>query len=286
MATSPAGLVKQLRNKRKMQTNTSENNSPLIKFFSRPIVGILGSIASIVGIVLSIYFFIESKESPQLTYLIHPAKAAVVRTGQTSQLTVQFNGKDLTGDVTAAQVAIWNEGRRPIRNGDVLHPLVIRTVDGQRILEASIQRVTRDVVKLALNTSRIDHGEVSVKWDILEQNDGGVIQIVHSGNDAVEIEAEVIVEGQPEIVRRSFVKFESSEAEIIKRQISTNRFFAYFILATGLFQILLFIYSNKIRLSIFTRKVKIAFILWIITTIAYATWILIFQTSLGPPFDF
>src|ERR1035438_8534496 len=81
----------------------------VMAFFRRPIVGIAGSVASIIGFALSIYFPAPSREVPELTYFVHPAKAAVVRTGQTSRLSAQFDGQNLTGDVTATQIAVRSE---------------------------------------------------------------------------------------------------------------------------------------------------------------------------------
>ena len=193
------------------------SHSRLLTFFSRPIVGIAGSIASIIGFALSIYFFVASKEVPELTYFVHPAKAAVVRTGQTSNLSVQFNGQNLTGDVTATQIAFWNAGPKPIRDDGTLQPLIVRTRSKQRILEASLQKTSRDVAGLKLDTSRIALGEVQIKWDILEQNDGGVLQIVYSGDETVEIDASAVLEGQPTIVRLDYSRILSTPSEEYSR---------------------------------------------------------------------
>jgi hypothetical protein len=163
-----------------MSDSSDWHRHPLIEFFSRPVVGIAGSIASIIGIALSVYFFVASRETPELTYFVHPAKAAVVRTGQTSRLSVQFDGQILTSDITAAQVAFWNAGRRPIRGGAILSPLVIRTGNREQILEVRLQKTSRDVVGMSVNSSRLASGEVEIRWSILEQNDGGVLQIVYN----------------------------------------------------------------------------------------------------------
>lgn len=181
--------------------DSNDKPNTLRAFFSRPEVGIAGSIASIVGILLSVYFFQMSVEKPELTYVVHPIKTAVVRTGQISRLSVRFDGKNLTDDVTAAQIAFWNSGRRPIRSGAILSPLVIRTGTNARILEARLEKASRDVVGLTVNSSRLSSGEVEIRWSILEQNDGGVLQIIYAGDEEVDIRAHAILEGQPEVVR-------------------------------------------------------------------------------------
>ncbi len=71
-----------------MSNSSDDRRNPFVRFFSQPVVGIAGSIASIIGIGLSVYFFLASRETSELTYFVHPAKAAVVRTGQTSRLSI------------------------------------------------------------------------------------------------------------------------------------------------------------------------------------------------------
>lgn len=193
--------------------DSNDKPNALLEFFSRPVVVIAASIASIVAIPLSVYFFLASRETPELTYFVHPAKAAVVRTGQTSRLSVQFDGQDLTSDVTATQIAFWNAGRRPIRGSAILSPLVIRTGNKARILEARLQKASRDVVGLTVDSSRLSSGEVEIRWSILEQNDGGVLQIVYAGDEKVEIQAHAILEGQREVVRLDYGRQLSTPGE-------------------------------------------------------------------------
>jgi hypothetical protein len=209
--------------------------SAFVTFFSRPIVGIAGSVTSVIGFALSIYFFVASREIPELTYFVHPAKAAVVKTGQTSRLSVQFDGQNLTGDITATQIAFWNAGRRPIRSASILKPLVIHTGNKARILEARLQKMSREVVGLTLDSSRLSSGQVGINWNILEQNDGGVVQIVYSGNERVEITADAVLEGQPEIVRLQYARPLSTPNEQYTRQQGwPGRILGYAMLAMGI----------------------------------------------------
>lgn len=217
--TAARGSFATLDGKDMDMSDTNDNRqSSLMRFFGRPEVGIAGSIASIIGIGLSVYFFLASREVSELTYFVHPAKAAVVRTGQTSRVSVQFDGQILTGDIRAAQVAFWNAGRRPIRGDAILSPLVIRTRNKERILEARLRKTSRDVVGAVVDSARLPSGEVEIRWNILEHNDGGVLQIVYIGNEAVEIEARGVLEGQPELVRLDYARATSTPDEEYSRR--------------------------------------------------------------------
>lgn len=271
-----------------MDESTIKQNV-FLAFFGRPIVGIAGSIASIIGFALSIYFFAASHENPDLTYFVHPAKAAVVRTGQTSGLTIQFDGQNLTGDITATQIAFWNAGRKAIHGENVLQTFVIRTSNKTKILEARIQKASRDVVGLALDNSRLSSGELGVTWNILEQNDGGVVQIIYLGDDKVEIGANAILEGQPNITRLEYDRSLSTPSEEYNRQQGwKGRIHAQIMLAISTFLVLIagcevtFVRQggpdwSKMDLLIMT----IALLLF-----GMSIWDLFYGIPPGPPFGF
>lgn len=178
-----------------MKTN---GNPPALKrFFSNPLVGIIGSIASVASLLLAVYFYLQSERHRELTYMVYPTKTIVLKAGQTSRLSVTLDNKRFDNDLTAAQIAFWNSGNEPIRRDQVLKPFVIRTSRGVPIIEARLLKKSRDVIDItALRTSA---GEIALSWNILEQNDGGLIQIVFAGGSDTPISASVVVEGQPQI---------------------------------------------------------------------------------------
>src|SRR2546430_356031 len=114
----------------------------LKRFFANPWVGGIGTIASVVGLLLAIYFYLEAKESRRVAVFVDPAKAAIVNAGQTSKLVTFYDGEQLRDDITAAQVTIWNYGKLPIRSENVLDQVSLM-VEKARILEVAIRKVTR-----------------------------------------------------------------------------------------------------------------------------------------------
>jgi hypothetical protein len=268
---------------------SSAKQKSILAFFGRPIVGIAGSIASIIGFALSIYFFVASRETPELTYFVHPAKAAVVRTGQTSGLTVQFDGQNLSGDITATQIAFWNAGRKSIRSGTVLRPLVIRTSNKARVLEARVQKVSREVVGLTLDTSRLSSGEVGIKWDILEQNDGGVVQIIYSGDESAGIEADAVLEGQPEIVRLEYARALSTPGEeYTRRQGWKGRILPLLMvtLSISLIVALSWLRVKRRKTGLGWSKRDWVLVAQAILIIGMSVWIVFYDIPPGPPFGF
>ncbi len=166
------------------------------KFFSNPLVGVTGTLASVLGLILAVYFFLAAREVPQLIYFVHPVVSTIAAAGQSSRLSVTFDGKPISTDVTAAQVAFWNNGDRSIRRENILRPFVISVGARVPILEARLVKKSRDVVSVGIDTTRSHDGEIQVTWNILEHNDGGVIQLIFSGSASTPIKAEAVIEGQ------------------------------------------------------------------------------------------
>lgn len=88
----------------------------------------------------------------------------------------------------------------------MLRPLVIQTENSVPILEVKIRKMTRDVVGLRLDESQCKQGQLSVSWDILEKNDGGIVQIIYAGSPDINITAQATLEGQKNIIDYSYLR--------------------------------------------------------------------------------
>ena len=184
------------------------NKGSFVRFISHPMVvtlGLIGAVASIISIPLAVYFFLLGNRMRELTYYVHPVKAVVVKTGEASRLAVMYDGKEIKTDVVAVQVALWNQGRETIRKSHVLRPLVINTV--APILEAVVRKETRQgIVGIKLDESEGGSGRLGVSWDILETDDGGVIQLILAGKTDTKVTAAAVIEGQKEIRGQLFAE--------------------------------------------------------------------------------
>jgi hypothetical protein len=155
-----------------------------------------GTAASIIGVALAVFFYLSEQKTRDLTVYVHPIRTTVVKADQVSKLSLTLNGHPIQSDVTAAQIAIWNRGKLSIRSSEILKPIQLVVPECQ-ILEASIRKQSRDIVNFRLDTSHFTEGRIPLNWDILEQADGAVIQLIYAGNDTAPIQLEGILEGQP-----------------------------------------------------------------------------------------
>jgi multisubunit Na+/H+ antiporter MnhB subunit len=251
-------------------------------FLRHPGVGLVGTAASIISVPLALILFFAFREHVMLTFFVNPARAAVIRTAQTSRLAVQFDGTPLKGDVTAVQVAFWNAGKTPIRIDGVLKPLTIRT-KGTRILEARLRKATRDVAGVNMDATRLEFGELLVRWNILEANDGAVIQLVYQGDEAVSVTADATLVGQPHISMQTAPT--DWEARLRVRASRTNR---YLVIGVGSATIATWVWLGWRKRKRRERLDASDWTMLITTGIALAALVgLTFFLRLpGPPFGF
>jgi hypothetical protein len=181
------------------------------------------------GLLLTIYYAHWTTQTPELTFSINPVKLEVVNARQISDLSVTFDGKAVPGDITTAQLAIWNQGNAPIRRSDVLQPIVIYTDPKTPILEASIRKSSRDAIGFSLSLEEIQLGRIPVSWDVLERGDGGLLDVIYAGSPEVDFKAEGAIVGQKEIIRfQNRIGFQSpaDEYEVLRTRNKRIRSFS------------------------------------------------------------
>jgi hypothetical protein len=154
---------------------------------------LVGGLASVAGLVYAVYW----RDAPSVTYAVAANRARIVVAGQASALRVFYGDLPISGDVTAAQIAVWNDGRRAVEGGDVLNPLRLVSEPRVRILEARWRSATRDVCALDLDRTRAAEGELTLRFRILEPQDGGVLQVIYAGPPDTALRLEGVLRGQP-----------------------------------------------------------------------------------------
>lgn len=264
----------------------------LINLFRNPIVGVLGSIASVVSVVLAVYFYSASIGERKLTYYVHPAKTSLVSTANTSDFTALYKNSPITGSVSVARIAFWNAGNEPIRKLDILKMLEINT-EGGKILEASLTKQSRDVVNIRLFKDRLDDGVLNIDWNVLETNDGAVVQIIYSGGINTPISANAVLVGQKEISQLEYGNEIRTATEQYEHYESQARRTGFIYLAMGGLMVpvlLLFAWlrsrKNERSLRDYFDKSDIFIFLQPVFFIGMSIYQLFFSLPPYPPFGF
>lgn len=176
----------------------------LKSFLSNPF-GVVSLLIGLIGIALAIYFHNAAQENRELCFYVNPTKTNIVKSGQTSGLSISFKGKTITSDVTAIQVVIWNRGEKSIRGNNILKPIVLDT-NSVPVLEAKVTKESREgIVGTKLDTSDSEEGKIGISWDIIEEDDGCIVQLICSGGIETNVGLEGIIEGQKRLTSISSI---------------------------------------------------------------------------------
>lgn len=210
------------------------------------------------AIFLAIFFYLQAQKTREFMYYVHPVKATVVKSGQVSSLSVSYDDREIQTDITATQLYIWNAGKESIKDNNILKPITILTENNAPILEATIMKESRDVVKLKLNQNEIQRGILPITWNILEQNDGGIIQLIHAGEPETKILFEGVIEGQKKIKELRFPREIKSAAEQYTKIAKEHKFFGFTFLGLAVIMFITYIlfYTRKFPFIGRIRKEK------------------------------
>ena len=152
------------------------------------VVGILGALASI-------YFgFWPKYPHRELTYAVQPVRTAIVQVNHASDIAVTYKGKPIQGDLSAAQIMIVNAGQEPIEANDIKVPITL-SISNAVILERYYNTNELAGTGFIVGTN-FPSNSISVDWQLIEQRDKPIIQIVYAGNRDAPITLEGRIKGQ------------------------------------------------------------------------------------------
>jgi hypothetical protein len=122
-----------------------------------------------------------------------------------TDLQTLYKGKAIEGNVSVAQIAIWNKGKQSIKPANILSPIQVYTVGKSPILEATIRKVSRDEVHFQLDENIFFLGVQPISWKILEHYDAAIIQIVYNGDENEHFSVCGTIEGQRKITNSNWI---------------------------------------------------------------------------------
>lgn len=140
-------------------------------------------VTTIVGIPLTVEGYRGLFSKRELMFARSNSPTTIVRSGQTSDLGVSFKGTAVSGDVSSIQIALWNYGDQPIRRENILSKkITLKLEPPTKMLGVRLKAAKRNVSGFELDDSQRDQGIITCSWDIFEEGDGALIEIIYLGN--------------------------------------------------------------------------------------------------------
>ena len=144
-------------------------------------IGIAGFLIGIFGITLSYITYRKSRRSKSLCYDIEHNNLIKDFSVHLSGLSVKYKNKGIK-NLTSTKLVFWNSGSEIIDKSDVVEkfPLLIFAAENIKILDVQLlefNNFRNDI------SARImpDQDCALIEFDFLDSQDGGTIQIMHTG---------------------------------------------------------------------------------------------------------
>jgi hypothetical protein len=175
--------------------------------FLLSILPILSILLAIISIYIGYYFYTHPQKIKNPCYAIRNInliRGLVKKFGEDLEILYRKNNIE---NFTATKVAFWNLGKDTINKDDIApaDPLEIYVKEGFEILDVKILFAKKSVNQFDIKLSE-DHKSVKILFEYLDQDDGGVIQILHTGKSAEDIGVRGSVKGVKELTCTSSPK--------------------------------------------------------------------------------
>lgn len=152
---------------------------------NNPIFQIISLLIGLIGIFLAILFFIKSKKQTKPFFAKRSFNLISEKIKIIGNFNISFNNKEIN-NLTITKVAIWNGGNQTLNHSDFAQNdlLKIKAEEGIEIYDCKIVYESNKTCMMNINVNR---NEIMVLFDFFDRNQGGIIQITHSGKSSKDI---------------------------------------------------------------------------------------------------
>jgi hypothetical protein len=162
---------------------TQENHEETASINLGTSIGIIGILASLVGIPIAFFLARRSRQLPDLRYVIDfdvilDPNDQLFGNGLSMSI-----GRHPISSISRSHVAVWNHRGDTIRKADIVDsdPLRLQFADGDIVLQTRALSMSRQQTKLDARINPDEGESVELKFDFLDAGDGSIFEIVHKG---------------------------------------------------------------------------------------------------------
>jgi len=255
--------------------------------FHHPNFNVIAGLFGIAGTILAVYFWHESIKEPNLTYYISPTRTPIVQKGSLDNFSVTFQGAQVTGDLSSAQIQIWNQGKAPIRKEDILKSVSIKMSDGEPIYQITA-KPSRDVIGFHLvTTTNGPANSFKMDWDILEQNDGVQLQLIYGGGVNVPLIVDGVIVGQKELTQYKVENGVAVNAPLDRKILATFCYVLLMFALVGAIAYFMTVTKQRAKISVSALiALGVLLLLLILTGFSERLINTFIVTTTKPPFGF
>lgn len=178
----------------------------LLNQWYSPIVGLIGLIIGLISIPLSIFLYRRGQRLKKPCWSVTNTILIEGYSSSLEELGITYKNQKVE-NLSVGRIAFWNEGRETVDISDLTktNPLRIQARNGINILDAKIvvQNNNSSAFSGIINEERTS---AIIKFEYIDQNQGVVIQIVHTGVSSKAISIEGDIKGSTPLRRKKHSK--------------------------------------------------------------------------------
>lgn len=156
----------------------------LEKLMNNPTAWLILSLITVISFVFAIYTWITGKRRKEVS--VSDISHVILKAGksQIEKLDVRYNGVNID-NLTSTKLYIWNSGNDVINSSDVVKSknFTIYSCDDTTILDAQIVKETDPSNKFRI--AQIEKNMVKIDFDYIDQGEGCLVQLLHTGSAEV-----------------------------------------------------------------------------------------------------
>lgn len=167
-------------------------------WLSSPIATLIGLLAGLIGLILTIVFYFKSKRDKEPYWSIWTIGLFKNFSSTVEGLEAQYLGEKVK-DLSISNVIFWNHGRLTINQSDLTEadPLRLELKGNRRILNATVLAVNNHASRPLLGAPM--GNRVLVNFDYLDRGHGFVMRVIHEGASSGDLELKGVLKGVAEI---------------------------------------------------------------------------------------
>lgn len=164
------------------------------------------------GIILAVFFYYRGTKNREPVFAIRTYNLLTDSSSKMTGLTINYK-TEIVNNLSITKIAFWNQGRETIKKGDIPNgdPLRINARDGIKILDAEVIASNNSANKFDVSAIE-NQSSIRISFDYLDKNQGGVIQIIHTGSFSNDLILEGTIMGAGKIT-----SFNNPEAILVNK---------------------------------------------------------------------
>lgn len=191
----------------------------IMKFLQNSWVVFITTTFTIIGIPLSIYLYFKSKKEKSL--IVEMKSNNIFKNFESIIKNIKITCEDKNiSTLTITRILIWCDGEKTIYDTDIATqmPLLIKSKGKNDILEAKIILSNNSANNVYLE--KIEDNLYKINFEFLDNKDGFIIQIIHTGNNSDDI----LINGKIKGINKTVEKIclENQKISIILDKIIEN----------------------------------------------------------------